>query len=117
MQAFNEGAPGKRSAVFQLFAYLREEPVMQVDGTQATDMVLYLNGDRVEEPYFVNRPCRTFCAGRWTLGPDQYFMVGDNRNRSNDSRDTNDVGPIPRENIVGRAIWRHWPPDKFGPLD
>jgi signal peptidase I len=95
---------------------LREEPVMQADGQEEIDSVLYVNGQRVEEPYFVNRPCRKDCSGTWTLGPDEYFFVGDNRNHSNDSRDTRSVGPIPRENIVGKAIWRHWPPENFGPI-
>lgn len=92
---------------------LREEPVLEADGQEAIDMVLYINGQRTEEPYFINRPCRGRCSGTWTLGPDEYFMMGDNRNQSNDSRA---FGEIPRENIVGKAIWRHWPPEKFGPL-
>ena len=92
---------------------LREEPVVQADGTEVTDSVLYINGERKEEPYFITRPCRGRCSGSWTLGPDEYFMMGDNRNQSNDSRAFEE---IPRENIVGKAIWRHWPPDKFGPL-
>ncbi len=92
---------------------LHEEPVT-IDGEAFIDSVLYINGERVEEPYFVNRPCHTICSGTWTLGPDEYLFFGDNRNHSNDSRSFNAVS---RENIIGKAIWRHWPPDKFGPLD
>jgi signal peptidase I len=73
---------------------------------------VYRNGELLDEPYFVNTPCR--CRDdSWTLEADEYFMMGDNRNQSNDSRA---FGPITRERIVGKAIWRHWPPDKFGPL-
>ena len=47
------------------------------------------------------------------LGPDEYFVLGDNRNRSTDGRDPS-VGNIKRENIIGRAWLRIWPLDKFG---
>ena len=43
---------------------------------------------------------------RCTLGDDSYYMLGDNRNQSQDSRF---FGPIPDENIVGRAFLRIWP--------
>lgn len=44
--------------------------------------------------------------GRCTLGPDQYFMMGDNRSSSSDSRF---FGPIPEDLVVGRAFLRIWP--------
>ena len=47
------------------------------------------------------------------LGPDEYFVMGDNRNNSTDSREPK-VGNIRRENIIGRAWLRIWPFDKFG---
>ncbi len=51
----------------------------------------------------VNQP-RT--PGRCTLADDQYFMMGDNRNQSSDSRF---FGPVPEANIIGRAFFRIWP--------
>lgn len=83
-----------------------------VDGQERNDADLFINGELVEEPYFINRPCNN-CNGTWTLGPDEYFMMGDNRNQSNDSRA---FGVITRDRIVGKAIWRHWPLEEFGPL-
>lgn len=47
------------------------------------------------------------------LGADEYFVMGDNRNNSTDSREPL-VGNIKRENIIGRAWLRIWPLDKFG---
>lgn len=44
--------------------------------------------------------------GRCTLGPDQYFMMGDNRASSSDSRF---FGPVPEDLVVGRAFLRIWP--------
>ncbi|MBD5544280.1 MAG: signal peptidase I [Lachnospiraceae bacterium] len=50
-----------------------------------------------------------------TLGEDEYFVMGDNRNGSSDSREE-DVGNIARDEIVGRAWIRIYPFDKFGVL-
>ena len=49
------------------------------------------------------------------LGEDEYFVLGDNRNNSSDSRDPS-VGNIKKEDIVGRAFIRIWPFHKFGIL-
>ena len=48
-----------------------------------------------------------------TLGEDEYFVLGDNRNHSSDSRDPN-VGVLHRDELIGRAWVRIWPFDKFG---
>lgn len=47
------------------------------------------------------------------LGPTQYFVMGDNRTASYDSRS---FGPIDQSSIVGRTWFRGWPPDKVGVL-
>jgi signal peptidase I len=50
-----------------------------------------------------------------TLGEDEYFVMGDNRNASLDSR-FDEVGNIHRSDIIGRAWVRVWPLNKFGVL-
>lgn len=78
------------------------------------DMQLYVNGTPLNEPY-INEPCtEANCENQsWTLGENEYFFMGDNRNHSLDSRS---FGPIARGQLVGRAILRWWPPPKWGIL-
>jgi signal peptidase I len=46
-----------------------------------------------------------------TIPPNVYFMIGDNRGLSNDSRFW---GPVPRDSIIGEAFLTYWPPDRIG---
>lgn len=79
------------------------------------DTRFYINGQLLDEPYFVNAPCEpNKCRDRvWELGEDEYFVAGDNRNRSRDSRD---FGSIRRELIIGQAIVRYWEPQDWALL-
>lgn len=73
---------------------------------------LYINGVLLSEPY-INEPCTpNRCQDRsWALAADEYFVMGDNRNHSNDSRS---FGVIPIGHIVGHAVIRYWPLDQIG---
>jgi signal peptidase I len=85
------------------------------DTIEIRDQLVYRNGQLLDEPYFVNAPCEPYkCPDKsWTLGENEYFMMGDNRNHSNDSRA---FGPIHRQHIVGKALWRYLPLNQFGSL-
>ena len=70
---------------------------------------VYVNRVPLTEPYV--RETGNYPDGEWRLGPDEYFVLGDNRNNSNDSHD---FGPINRAFIVGRAWVVYWPPNGLG---
>src|SRR5450756_2678967 len=81
-----------------------------------SDGFVYINGHKLDEPYL---PEAWTTLNNWpndgtdgkVMGSNQYFVMGDNRNKSQDSRI---FGPIGRDRIDGRAWFRIWPLDHFG---
>lgn len=88
------GLPGERVSIVRGIA-----TVTRTDGSTFT----------VNEPYVVSEDATYTLEA--TLGPDQYFVMGDNRPKSSDSRVW---GPLPKENIIGRAFLRLLPPTELG---
>ena len=83
---------------------------------QIADGAIYIDGEVLQESYgreVMQDP--GIAAEPITLGEDEYFVLGDNRNQSSDSRDPS-VGLIHRDEIIGRAWLRIWPLDSFGIL-
>ncbi len=75
---------------------------------------VYINGEVLKESYgkeTIIDPGRAFEPV--VLGEDEYFVLGDNRNNSSDSRDPV-VGNIHRDEFIGKAWMRIWPLDKLG---
>lgn len=75
------------------------------------DGTLFLNGEPISEPYLGERMVGDY--GPYVVPPGTVFVLGDNRNYSEDSR-YRDVGYVPRNYIVGRAVLRFWPLDRIG---
>jgi signal peptidase I len=73
------------------------------------------NGAREKAPYA--QPCGQSSACTFsktiTVPPGQYYMMGDNRGNSDDSRFW---GPVPQHSIIGVAFVTYWPPDRIGTL-
>ena len=75
----------------------------------------YINGTKLEEPYI--GPTIVTSAGAFlkegepiTVSDGMYFLSGDNRPHSSDSRE---FGPIPLSDFIGQALFRYWPVNKF----
>ncbi|MBD3363386.1 signal peptidase I [Candidatus Dojkabacteria bacterium] len=78
---------------------------------------IYINGQKITEAYLPkDRQTRTYSfmsEGETKIVPeDQYFLMGDNRNNSKDSR-FSDIGFVSREHLKGRVFLRYWPLDSF----
>ena len=69
---------------------------------------LFVNGDLVHEPYITHESSRSMQKRLVPL--DYYFVLGDNRQESNDSRAW---GPVPAENVIGQAWGSFWPLDRW----
>ncbi|MBO4412131.1 MAG: signal peptidase I [Lachnospiraceae bacterium] len=105
--------------VFELESEPGEHYIKRVIGlpgetVQITDGVVYINGEilagdiycdeLIERAYLARSPI--------TLKEDEFFVLGDNRNNSRDSRSAS-VGPIHRSQILGKAVLRFWPITKI----
>jgi len=87
----------------------KEELIKRVIGLPGDKIVVensqvYVNEQLLDEPYISQAPNYT---GNWKVKKGELFVLGDNRNNSNDSRNW---GFLPIENVVGKAEFIYWPP-------
>lgn len=86
------------------------------DTVQIKDGEVYIDGECLNESYGLEKIDEDkggIADKPITLGEDEYFVLGDNRNNSSDSRSTS-VGILNREDLIGRAWIRIWPLDSIG---
>jgi signal peptidase I len=83
------------------------------DTVEIRDGRLYLNGNEMAEPYVPASYLDGASYAARTLSSDEYFVMGDHRDSSNDSRM---FGPVERQYIYGKAVFAYWPADHFGSL-
>jgi signal peptidase I len=113
------------------FVFIKRVMGLPGDTLQAKDGLLYVNGVAQDEPYVhttsgVTDPTEpappiagTTMSDPWSLSAEytvpqgSYFMMGDNRTNSDDSRVW---GPVPEDDIIGAAFFIYWPLDRLGPI-
>ena len=81
---------------------------------------IFINGEKIDDPYAKDGMTQLGIAEEpYTLGDDEYFVLGDHRSVSVDSRYLPSMmeegpGPVKFKNIAGKVILRIWPLSKFG---
>ena len=81
---------------------------------QVKDGYVYIDGEKLDENYGLEvMEDAGIAAEPIELGEDEYFVLGDNRNHSSDSRDPS-VGILHIDELIGRAWIRIWPLDSIG---
>ncbi|HHV61883.1 MAG TPA: signal peptidase I [Firmicutes bacterium] len=81
------------------------------DRVEIRDGAVFLNGSRLDEPYTLDRTYGAY--GPEVVPEGRIFVLGDNRNNSEDSRFA-DVGFVPLSNVVGHAFVIYWPLNRIG---
>lgn len=96
--------------------YIKRIIGMPGETVQVIDGMVYIDGKMLDESYGKEVMEYAGVASEpIELGEDEYFVLGDNRNNSSDSRDPS-VGNIKEDQIIGKAFLRIWPLNKFGIL-
>lgn len=92
-------------------SYVKRIVGLPGDEVEMRDGVLHVNGQSVAEPYVEPSYRDRTSHPPQTVPPDHYFVLGDHRNTSNDSRTW---GTVARRHIVGKAVFAYWPLSRFG---
>lgn len=107
------GQPRRGDVVILDFPEPQEDLIKRLIGLPGEtiavhDGLVYVDGVPLDEPYIDDLPRYD---SEWTLGPNEYFVLGDNRNHS---RDSHVFGPITADKIIGQAWIIYWPPANWG---
>lgn len=88
--------------------YIKRVIGIEGDFISIQDGQVSINGLSLDEPYIAAAP--TY-EGEWVVGSGSVFVLGDNRNNSNDSKNW---GTLEEDAIIGKAILVYWPPTEIG---
>jgi signal peptidase I len=83
------------------------------DRVEVREGDVWVNGNRIEEPYVPEEYRDKTSTAAQVIPPDRFFVMGDHRSSSNDSRTW---GMVPRNLIYGKAIFVYWPLERMGLL-
>jgi signal peptidase I len=94
-------------------SYIKRVIGLPGDSVEIVNGMVLVNGKALAEPYVPEEARDQVSMQRITIDPDKYFVLGDNRRSSNDSRTW---GLVPRSDIYGKAVFGYWPLDRLGVL-
>jgi signal peptidase I len=92
-------------------SYIKRVIALPGDRLRIDHGVVSVNGRRLPEPYVPNRFADDRTQPEMVLPPHDYFVMGDHRSISSDSRD---FGPVDRSLIYGKAVFVYWPMEQVG---
>lgn len=92
-------------------SYIKRVIALPGERIRINEGEVFVNGKRLPEPYVPDRFEDDRSMPEMTLGPNQYFVMGDHRSISSDSRD---FGPVDRNLIYGKAVFVYWPMEQVG---
>jgi signal peptidase I len=94
-------------------SYIKRVIGLPGDVIEVDDGTVFVNGKTLQEDYVPDEYRDRMSMSSYTVGPDEYFVLGDHRSSSNDSRSW---GAVPRHYIYGKAVFVYWPLNKLGLL-
>ena len=92
-------------------SYIKRVIALPGDTLLVDEGQVFVNGRKLPEPYVPDRYRDIRSIASMTIPPHEYFVMGDHRSISSDSRD---FGPVERHYIYGKAEFVYWPTDQFG---
>jgi signal peptidase I len=94
-------------------SYIKRVIALGGDRVRIEDGVVFVNGQEMYEPYVPSEFLDVHSYPEMVIPPGAYFVLGDHRSSSSDSRD---FGPVQKKFIYGKAVFVYWPVDKLGML-
>jgi signal peptidase I len=92
-------------------SYIKRVIAVPGDRVRIDDGEVYVNGHQLREPYVPSEFADDRSVSETVVPRGAYFLLGDHRSSSSDSRD---FGPVSRRYIYGKAVFGYWPVDKLG---